>query len=333
MATMELGIGLQKTWNRTISGLDEFNRKMAKGKGLVPRNCRLEALPDDQHGEWLEYTPYMGFKPEIMTLKGLPQTYDLVLQLCKVSIEDLFSQHEVTRGTNKSDIRSGDMVGMLLEQDAYGMLPAHAVFEESLEAVMQRVLQRMQVGYTEERSIKISGADGGWKVSKFKGADLRNNTDIHVKTHSSLPDSRVARQAAILERFTQGFYGNPQDPKVLRHVQRLAGDAVTTENIYEEIRYDETNASIENDILKTGKVMPENLPPNDYDNHGVHLEEHNRFRKTREFQELKEKDPDVFMIADAAIRQHVSIHQKYVQEAMEAQMKQAMAMEGKLNQR
>ena len=46
---------------------------------------------------------------------------------------ELYHQQEVTSGTNKSDIRSGEMVALLLEQDDFGNVPTHAVFEESLE--------------------------------------------------------------------------------------------------------------------------------------------------------------------------------------------------------
>ena len=41
----------------------------------------------------------------------------------------LFSHHEVTQGTNKSDIRSGEMVELLREQDAHGMI--HLEFSNS----------------------------------------------------------------------------------------------------------------------------------------------------------------------------------------------------------
>ena len=63
--------------------------------------------------------------------------------MTKVSLEDLYSAHEVSRGTNKSDIRSGDMVSLLLEQDAFGKLPSHAVFEEGLEAWGSRILEEV----------------------------------------------------------------------------------------------------------------------------------------------------------------------------------------------
>ena len=325
MATMQAAIGLQKSWNRTVSGIDEFNKKMAKGKGLVPRGCNIEALPDDNHGEWIEYTPYMGYKPEILQLKGLPQTYELMLTMVKSSLQDIFSQHEVTQGTNRSDIRSGDMVALLLEQDAFGMIPSQAIFEEGLENVMGRVLERIQQGYDGERTIKVIGKDGAWKVKDFKGADLKNNTDVHVKTQSSLPDSRVAMEAQIMNRFEKGYYGNPEDPRVRRHVQRLLDDAQTTEDIYEDMRLDETNANMENDVLSSGKV--EGLQVNVYDNHSIHQEEHYRYRKSRKHQDLKFKKPQAFMAIEQAFERHQQQHAGFIKEQQQQQMQKVVAMD------
>ena len=276
MSTMHLGIPLQKSWNRTISGVDEFNKKLAKGKGLVPRKANLEALPDDNHGEWLEYTPVMGLKPEIMTLKGLPQTYELMLSICRASLEDLFSQHEVTRGTNKSDIRSGDMVQLLLEQDAHGLIPASIIFEEGLEAAMSRILKRIQKGYGNERTLKIMGDDRSWEMVSFKGADLHDNTDVHVERESSMPDSRVARESMILDRFTKGFYGSPEDPKTREHVHKMIENAIP-EDVYADNRQDRSNAEIENETIFSSQGKIENLMVNAYDDHEIHTINQNSF--------------------------------------------------------
>jgi hypothetical protein len=288
-ATLDDAVGLQKTWNRTVSSIDEFNRIVAKGKGLVPRGAKLDTLPDDTHGEWIEYTPVLGHKPEYMTHKGLPQTMLWSLETTQRSFQDLYSQHEVTRGTNKSDLRSGSMAQFLREQDARGSIPTHAVFEEGLEATMGRVLKRIQQGYTTERMLKIEGDEGEFDVFAFKGADLRNNTDVSVRKDSSLPDSRTFREAAIYEKYNAGLYGPPDDPKVRRRVLRMLEDAETTD-VFNDLRLDETYANWENRTMFESPDIDRYLI-NQYDNHAVHIEEHNRFRKTMEYQKVKAENP------------------------------------------
>jgi hypothetical protein len=326
-STLEEGIGLQKTWNRTISSMNEFNRTMGKGKGLVPRNANLDALPDDTHGEWLAYTPVMGLKPEILDLKGLPASYDKILALTQMSFDNLFSQHEVSRGTNKSDIRSGIMVAALREQDAQGSIPAHAVFEESLERIMSRILKRIQVGYGVSRIIQVTGREDEFEVFAFVGADLRNNTDVRVKRQSSLPDSRVAREDQILRRFEVGLYGDPQDPEVRRHIMNMLDDAVV-KDIYSDTRLDEAYARFENQTLASGQV--DKVMPNSYDDHGIHLREHNHFRKGMDYQKIKFQNPKAFLAMEKRFEEHGFWHSQFLEEAIRNQLEMRAQIEGKL---
>lgn len=315
MATMELAIPLQKAWNRNVSGIDEFNRLLGKGKMLAPRGAKLEAGVDDTHGEILYYTPQMGLKPEIMTLKSLPQTYVLQLETLQRSMQDLFSQQEVSRGTNRSDIRSGEMVELLLEQNAIGNIPAHANKEDGLERHGARILKRIQQGYTNDRVLKITGDEGEFELLNFTGADLRNNTDVHVKRESSLPDSRVARSLVIERRFQQGFYGDPADPEVRRQVQNMLDDAIV-QNIYDDTRADEDNSRMENRTMMQGGINK--LLVNQYDNHGLHVKEHNHFRKTRDFQRVKFSNPQMWLELERLFTEHVTQHMSFLQEQMKA---------------
>jgi len=325
MATIEAGIWLQKLWNRQISDIAEFNRSMARGKFLIPRGSRMEVAPDDSHGQTMLYTPVMGHKPEQMKLSSLPRTYDIALQQIANSLMGLFDQHEVSQGTNKSDIRSGDMVQLLLEQDSYGVIPTHAIFEEALEEVMKRVLRRIQKGYTDDRMIKIIGSDKDWEVLAFKGADLRDNTDVVIKKGSSLPDSRTGRQAQILQRRREGLYGDPNDPEVSRHVMNMLDDA-SVKDIYSEVKLDEQNAKLENKAIASQPGS--RIVVNQYDNHPVHYGSHTLFEKSREVQRLKIENPRAFLIFSADMGYHKAMHQKFMQQAMEQQLRQQKELKG-----
>lgn len=315
---LEDAISLQRTWNRTISSIDEYNRTMAKGKYLSPRNSNMEVMPDDTHGEVIEYTPVLGHKPEQMQPKSLPQTMLWALEITKASLQDLFSQHEATRGTNKSDIRSEDMLAFLREQDAHGLIPSHSVFEESLEAVMSRVLKRIQVGYKQERTMKIVGTEGEHDVFLFKGADLKNNTDVHVKRDSSIPESRLAVEQRILRKFEVGLYGPPQDPKTRQKVLQMIDDA-TYKDIFDEMRIDITYANWEQRVWVEQPTV-DTYMVNEYDGHAIHLEEHSKFLKGLEIQKLRLENPQLFLAIQRKAMEHMAQHRQYLQEAQEAQL-------------
>jgi len=322
-ATATDGIALQKTWNKAVSDIEEFNRTSAKGKFLRPRGSKMLISPDDTHGEIIDYKPVMGHKPELLTLKGLPATYQLVLDITQSSLNNLFSQHEVTQGTNKSDLRSGTMVGMLREQDAHGQIPAHTHYEEGMGRLMGGVLKRIQAGYEQGRMLQVVGRDDEFEVMMFKGSDLRNNTDVMVKGQSTVPDSRIARNAETIERYQAGLYGPVEDPEVRRHVMNMLDDAVV-KDIYSEDIGDEKTARWENRMLLQTPV-----PVNEYDNHAIHLTELNLFRKRMDYQRLKVEDPERFGEVEARFIAHAIPHQDALARAREARIEEELMLSGK----
>lgn len=324
-ATMEHGISLQKIHNRTLSSMDEYLSKLGKAKGLAPRKSRLEKMPDDLHGEWILYNPVMGHKPEISVPRPLPHTYGEVLNIVAKSFQDLFSQQEVTKGTNRSDIRSGEMVEILLDQNAMGGIPTFAIQEDSLERLFGRVLKRVQVGYETERMMKITGREQEFEVFSFKGADLRGNTDVTVASEKGKPGSRAVRNLMVERRFEKGMYGDPMDPEVRREVMNLLDDAAIKDT-FAETRRDEQVARLENRLLSSGQVNL--LVCNEYDNHAVHVKEHDKFRKNLTHQRMKFANPNVFQKIELGFRKHQGQHQMFLEQMQRAAMEQAVAMKG-----
>jgi len=323
-ATTEHGLGLQTRYNRTLNSIDEFNKVMAKGKWLAPKASKMEVDPDDTHGEKILYNPVLGHKPEHVTIKGLPTTYPLILETTRLSLQDLFSQHEVSRGTNRSDIRSGDMVSILREQDAHGNIPSHMIFEEAFEAVASRVLKRIQAGYKTTRMIKVQGEGSQWDVRAFKGSDLRNNTDVSVKRQSTLPDSRVAREAQILERFREGLYGDPSDSEVRRVVMNMVDEAVV-KDVFSDTRLDEQIARNENELMSKGIDVIINL----YDNDAIHLKEHNHARKAHEYQALKQTNYNQWVVLEGVARKHTQQHEEILAEQRKQALEEQRFLAGK----
>lgn len=328
LSTTEVAIWLQKVWNRTISDIAEYNRAMARGKWLMPRGCNVEMAPDDTHGQVIKYTPVLGFKPEMLSIKGLPASYQQILQTVANSFMELYFQHEVTQGTNKSDIRSGQMVSLLLEQDDAGNIPTHAVFEESIEAVMKRVLGRIQKGYEGERMLQVVGDNQEIEIFGFKGADLLNNTDVYVVKESSMPSSRAIREDKIRLNFEKTLYGDPRDEKTRETVLRMLEETPEeVEALFGETHLDRENARMESSAIMQNPTVVYLV--NTYDNHQVHMEEHHYARKQPEYQKLKMTNPKQFGMIEAGFMNHENMHQKFLSEQLKAMEEQQLRMQGK----
>jgi hypothetical protein len=314
MATAEAAIPLQKDFNRIRSSIIEWVRTMAKGKWIAPLGSGLAPTAiDNEHGEVIYYSPKRGIQPAQVRIAPLPQAVLEALRLNQESFMDLFAQHEVSQATNKSDIRSGTMVALLLEQDDAAHAMTYQDFEDNWARMWKHALLLCQKYYKNTRMIKVQGAGKQWQTKAFKGADLKGNTDVWVATGTHLPENRIARQAVIMERFNGGLYGNPDDPQVTARVRRLLDDSIP-EDIYNDVEVDQNFAQQENRMLRDG--VPVRV--NNYDNHNIHIREHENDLKSNEVQELVRKGDGGAILT--AYQQHLQQHAQLMQQAFQAQM-------------
>src|SRR5690606_5934420 len=139
------------------------------------------------------------------------------------------------------------------------------------------------------RTVKLAGDDEYFDTMMFKGSELRNNTDIIVEAGSALPISKAAKQAFIMDLMKMGFI----DPATGLEVMEMGGVA----KIYEAVQVDVRQAQREN--LRMSKIDDESyqmakmvnpdtaiIPVNSYDNHQLHIETHNKYRKSQAFEAL-----------------------------------------------
>jgi hypothetical protein len=325
MATAEAAIPLQKDYNRIRSSVIEWVRTMAKGKWIAPTGSGLAPTAiDNEHGEVIYFSPKRGIMPQQVRIAPLPAAVLEALKLNEQSFMALFAQHEVTQATNKSDIRSAAMVSLLLEQDDTAHSMTYQDFEDQWAALWKHALMLAQKYYKNTRTIKTLGAGKQWQIKSFKGADLKGNTDVYVTTGAHLPENRVARQAVIMERFQAGLYGEMQDPLVASKVRRMLEDGVP-EDVYNNVQVDQEFAVNENRMMRNG--VPVNV--NQYDNHAIHIQEHERDLKTGEVQDMiRTQDGGPIL---TAFQQHLEGHAALMaqqQEAMMAMMAQQQGGQG-----
>ena len=289
-------IFLQKDWNAVRSSISSYVRGMAKVKWAVPKTAGLSKVAfNDQHMEVLEYNPVRGKAPEQVRIAPLPQSVFANLELITTSIMNLYSQHESSEGRVPLQVRSSWAINALREADDEPLGTVHESFEEGFSRVGRHALVHVVQNYADERTVKIVGRGQAVQIHKLKGADLRNNTDVRIVTGSSLPDSKVGKQSAVIERYEKGLYGPVADPETGLRVRRLLDDLIE-EDIYGDRLFDETNAENEDEqiaqLAKEIAVNPdlaqqliETVPTvKPYDNHVIHLQVHERELKRPEQQ-------------------------------------------------
>ncbi len=208
-----------------------------------------------------------------MQLPVMPQyAYTSVADLEK-KIHDVFGLSEVSRGQLPSASIPAAGIQMLLEQDETRVGIEVENHEHAWARIGMLILKCAEECYVTPRPLKTKGVGMGYKIKELSGEMLKSNHDAIVIRGSTVPNSKVIHRQEIMNLYTQGLLGNPQDPLVMQEVlgQLQYGDVGKS---WKKYHIDKTQ------IADTIKEIEQELPPevNKMDNHILHIQEKNDYR-------------------------------------------------------
>lgn len=293
-------IPLQKEYNRTRSQIVEAKNRMSKPQLVAPKGSINSRKITSEPGLIVEYTP--GFEPpRPIPLTEIPAYVIQELDRIQADMDDITSQHEISRGDVPPGVEAATAISFLQEQEDTVFAPSIDSIEEAVEKSGKQALILVTEYWDTPRKIKVLGFNGEFESRLLSGRDIQNSADLRVRSGSAFPRSKAAKEARLMELGKMEWLP-PQ--KVLQYLE--LGDM---ENLYEELQVDSRQAIRENIRLEQG----ETVPVNSWDNHKAHIYEHNQFRKTQRFEALPEQIKIIF-------ENHVTTHTLQVQqELMNAQ--------------
>lgn len=313
-------IPLQKELNRTRSQLVEAKNRMSKPQ-LSAQEGSVDAKKiTTEPGQVIFYK--MGFDPpQPIPLQNLP-TYviDEIERLYR-DMADMSGQHEVSNGSTPPGVTAATAISFLQEQDESLIATNYSSIEECVEKIAGQSLNYVKMFWDEARTVKVVGIEGTFDVQTFKGSDLRGNSDIRVESGSALPTSRAAKQAFIMDLMKNGFVTPDEGLEILevgglnriyerikvdkRQAQRenLKMRVVTEEDIRaHEQEWAASQPELQKDVDGQLQLQPTLIvPTHTYDNHQVHIEVHNMFRKSQAFENAS---PSTKALFEAHVREH-----------------------------
>jgi hypothetical protein len=270
------------------------------------------------------------------------------VQQLLADFEDISGQHAVSRGES-GGVTAATAINYLQERDDAYLATVYASIEAAIEKVAKHALSLFIQYVKEPRLIKTVGTDGSYDATVLSGADIASGNDIRIESGSALPTSKSARQALITEWMKMGFIAPQEGLRIL--------DMGMLKQFYNVLKIDENHAQRENLTLKRltaddierfgmewmqgaaagnpdkvvpgqvdaeGNPIPLQIPSvvqvHDYDNHAVHIEIHNRFRKSQAFELLDDA-------VKAEFQKHISMHEAALQQKMMQQAMMGMAPE------
>ena len=281
-------VPVQREYNRRRSQIIEAANLMGKPKLLYAKGSLDINKVTSEPGQGIPYLP--GFPaPQQMNLAPLPGHVMQEVQQLQQDMDDLSGQTEISRGSNPSQVTAATALSYLQEQNDTKLADTISSLEEGVEKMGRLILSYVSQYWTTGRVVRIVGADGAFDAQVYKGADLGGNLDVRVEAGSALPQSKAAKQAFVMD-LMKLF---PQYAEKGFELLEIGG----IEKIYDDFLTDKRQAQRENMKMAEGV----DIQPNDFDNHAVHIEIHNKFRKSQEFESLPDEVKQVFQL-------HIDMH-------------------------
>jgi hypothetical protein len=290
--------------NQLINKRAQWTKRLLAGKYIAPYGHGLapEAL-DNESGELLTYKPNPtapnGGEPHAVQVPVMPQYAYEEQKTVESALNDLFGLNEVSQGRIPSSGMPAAGMQILLEQDATRQAIVTENHEHSYADVGRHILKFVKNFYIVPRLLKTAGKGLEYTVKPFVGSDIRDNTDVYVIRGSTVPNSKVLQRQDILNTYQMGLLGDPQDPKLREKVLSMLeyGDVA---EMWQDFSIDMAQINRDLDLIQKGGVPQ----VNELDNHPLHVQEKNRFRKSEKFEGLT---PQIKTVLEANIEEHVQM--------------------------
>lgn len=336
-------IDLQKDYNEIRTHIAQTRKKMGKAQLIAQKGAISSAKMTNEIGLVIEHRPGTP-APSPLPLVQMPQyivdEQDRVLS----DIEDISGQHQVSKGSAPSGVTAGTAIAYLQERDDNYLLPTYQSIEAGYEKLGRQSLVLVVQYWDTERLVKTVGTDSAFDISMVSGAQIASGTDLRVEAGSALPTSKAAKQALIMDMMKMQFI--PPDKGL--EMMEIGG----AQNLVGNTQLDKRQAQRENIKMKrveagqieaydgqwkaalasagmaemdpeTGQPLeaPLLIPVNNFDNHEIHIEIHNNFRKSQSFDLLEDSVKELF-------NKHVEQHKLAMQTDMLQQMMSQIPSDG-----
>lgn len=314
MSSFENGIPVQKNYNRARSQEVENRTLCGRPKFLSPKSCGVsQSAFDAEAGEKIEYRPGpRGEKPELLVPPSTAAATQTEIQHTLNDLQEVLGWHEVSRGILPSANIPAEGIEKLQMSDETMMGDTATNIDVGLVKLGKMMLSLVQQFWDEERMVRAGGEGARVEAMHLRGDDLAGDMqgadylDVRVVPHSTLLKNPEKERAKVMDLLQMGLL----NPVQHRELIVKAVDVANSDQIFEDVRLDEQWASRENELMESGMLSI----PRDFENHGVHLEVLNRYRKSERYRRLP---PHVQQLFD----QHAQLH-----ETLLVQMEQKKAL-------
>jgi len=280
--TMKDLVPVQRAYNRHKSIVSQAEQRASQVRilGGFDGMVNKEHILDQSGAIFIDYNMNAG-RPEQLRMDSMPPWVIQNGTELEREFEMVAGVHEASFGRlpNRASHASGALVNVLLEQDDQVLNPIITDMDAVFSDAWSLALRIVQEKYTVGRLIKVCGKNSIEGAIKFRGSDLRGNTDVKVSSQTGLPRSRALRIDYVQKMWDSKLLTDPKT--VLELIELGEAKKLFSDALLHEKRAMRENALIENN---------QNINPADtlawvyeLDDNLAHLKYHLRDRLSPKF--------------------------------------------------
>lgn len=323
----ELNLEIDKTISQLVANKDYMSNPMWR----VASQHRIKGEIKNVAGSVLKYVHSQNIPPP-EPIQGLqmPSQVENLVELMRTQILEISGQSDISRGSVPTGVRSGTAVAYLQEEDDSKIAPTIDNLEQAIAFEGSLILERVSQYYHTRRIMRFYRRDGEFDVVRFKGADLKNNTDVITQAGSAMPRSKAAREQYILQLVELGVI---TDPRKIEDMLELGEAEPNLEDLQIAMANRENNLMLEGQSMATydvrGDIAPNQnapvaIPVFKWHNHKVHLDRHYSFMSGEEFDRIRVSHPEIGRLFD----EHTAMHEQQLAAQNQEQMAMLEAAKG-----
>lgn len=314
---LERCIPVQRRYNAWRNRKAEYLNMVAIGQWYEPIGTLDEGIElSNAPGNIIRYRASMnGVKPEPVSFPNLPASFENEGQILMSEFTSISGVSELSRFAEAPDgVKSGVALGIAKEQDDTRVSTSVQRISNTIVKLGKNWIRLYRQFVEEPRLLRYVGANREVDVREWSMSDLRSD-DVFIENLAALVESPAQRRQMIFDLLGAGLFNRPE-------LSNLSEEG--RQKVFQLLQFGHWETGAEDDhYLQRSRARRENRdmmqgqpsPVMDFDDHQLHIEQHNRMRMQAEYDELLRGSPAGQMVNDLMM-QHIAEHIQLALKAM-----------------
>lgn len=325
-SVVERCIPIQRRYNALRNRKAEYLNLVTIGQWRVPIGSIDEGAElNNAPGNVLYYRATVnGAAPEPIAYPSLPSSFENEESVLLSEFTAISGVSELSRYSEApSGVKSGVALGISKEQDDTRISTSVSRIANSTVVLGQYWLRLYRQFVQEQRILRWVGANREVDVREWTASDLRTD-DVFIENMAALAETPAQRRQMVFDLINSGLFVRPEMSTLTEEGRQ---------KIFQLLEFGHWETGAEDDrYLQKSRARSENqqisqgipVPVQDFDDHQLHIEQHNRERMQSDWDELMRTPQGP--VSDMMMRQHIAEH---IQLALAAMPKQPVEQDPK----